>query len=367
MAIDRRSFVLGVAAFATGAVAADRSGADTRRAVIGATVKRRDGSYAAVLYDIDKGLLTSAALPARGHDLALNRRTGDVVAFARRPGTFAIAFNEDRSRAPAAFSTPPGRHFYGHGVFSRDGRRLYTSENDYTSAKGVIGIWSAPDYRRIGEWPSFGLGPHDLNLLSDDRTLVVANGGILTHPEHGRRSLNLATMAPSLAYIDRETGELREQHVLPKALHKLSIRHLEIGTRDTVVFGCQHKGPNSEQFGLIGLHRRGEKIDLMPSDPVVARALRNYVSSVGVNRDGTVAGVTSSRGGQVVFVDIVARKFIGLDALTDVSGIAADPRSSGFVLTSGYGRVQMADVRSKTQAELGVTDWAWDNHAMTCW
>ena len=86
--------------------------------------------------------------------------------------------------------------------------------------------------------------PHDIALLGDGRTLIIANGGIRTHPDSGSDELNLAEMQPSLLYVDTETGDLVEQQRLPPALHQLSIRHLAIAGNDTVVFGCQIAGRN---------------------------------------------------------------------------------------------------------------------------
>ena len=34
-----------------------------------------------------------------------------------------------------------GRHFFGHGVFSPDGKLLYATENDFEAARGVIGVY----------------------------------------------------------------------------------------------------------------------------------------------------------------------------------------------------------------------------------
>ena len=72
-----------------------------------------------------------------------NPVTGECVAFARRPGNFAIAFGLSRKRRAIAFAAPVGRHFYGHGVFAKDGRVLYTTENDIETGAGVIGVWDA--------------------------------------------------------------------------------------------------------------------------------------------------------------------------------------------------------------------------------
>jgi hypothetical protein len=38
-------------------------------------------------------------------------------------------------------------------------------------------------YKQIGEFEAHGMEPHDIALLSDGRTMVIANGGIRTHPD----------------------------------------------------------------------------------------------------------------------------------------------------------------------------------------
>lgn len=48
----------------------------------------------------------------------------------------------------------------------------------------VIGVWKTEaGYTRCDEFPSGGIGPHDLRLMPDSGTLVVANGALpLTLP-----------------------------------------------------------------------------------------------------------------------------------------------------------------------------------------
>ena len=75
--------------------------------------------------------------------------------FARRPGSFALAFDVQGRREPVLFTTPPNRHFYGHGVFSRDGRLLYATEHDNETRDGLLGVYGATQgYKRIGEMPT---------------------------------------------------------------------------------------------------------------------------------------------------------------------------------------------------------------------
>ena len=148
----------------------------------------------------------------------------------------------------------PGGIFTDTERFSRNGRLLYATENDYANRKGVVGVRDASaGYRPIGEFSSGGIGPHDIAMLPDGRTLVVANGGVATHPDFGRESLNLSIMTPSLAYIDVETGDLLERQELPSDMHRLSIRHLAVVENGSVVFGCQHKGARNVRPGLVGI------------------------------------------------------------------------------------------------------------------
>ncbi|MEM8975978.1 MAG: DUF1513 domain-containing protein, partial [Pseudomonadota bacterium] len=306
MVIDRRTFIGGLAtSLLPGTATADGS----VETLFASNIVERDGASAAVAYSSQRGLLHKQPLPGRGHDLTYNRTVGLLVAFARRPGNFAVAFDHKKDRPPQRFTTPKNRHFYGHGVFSADGRLLYTTENDFENAVGIVGVYDvAAGFKRIGEHRSYGVGPHDIAVLSDGRTLVVANGGIETHPDSGRRPLNIATMQSSLAYIDRETGDLLERYELAGDRQKLSIRHLDVAQNDTIVFGCQFKGPKWETVDLIGLHQRGRELEFLSGVPETNRALRQYVSSIAVDRAGEVAGVTSSRGQAVIYFDVGQRK-----------------------------------------------------------
>ena len=360
MVIDRRTFTAGLAASVLQPVTS-AIGNQRPETQFAANVVEPDGTSAAVAYSTKLGLLRKTPLPGRGHDLTYSRSAGLLVSFARRPGNFAVAFDY-RNRLPSqTFTSPANRHFYGHGVFSDDGRLLFTTENDFANAKGVIGIYDVEaGFKRVGEHSSFGIGPHDIALLSDGRTLVIANGGLETHPANGRQPMNIATMRSSLAYIDRETGDLLERHQLSRQRQKLSIRHLDVARGDTIVFGCQFKGPKWQATELIGFHKRGQELVFLPAGMPATRALRQYVSSISVDRKGEVAGVTSSRGQQVVYVDVHQKRVLGQSRFPDVSGVAASAQG-GFVLTGGHG-----DWRASAAAsvEPQTEQWSWDNHAI---
>lgn len=288
------------------------------------------------ILDGDGNVVRSIALPDRGHDVAADAAGRFAVAFARRPGTFAVAVNRTREAAPTAFAAPDGRHFFGHGAFSADGKLLYATENDYEAAAGMIGVYDATDgFRRCGEFPSFGMDPHELMLMPDGRTLVVANGGIETHPDFGRAKLNLSTMQPSIAFVDAATGALVEKHILSADLSRLSTRHMDIDASGAVWIGCQWEGAEAERPPLVVRVAKGDgHRTLMLPDAAQAR-LQNYVGSIAVNKAEGSLAVTSPHGNCAAIIDTATGNLTRLVEGADICGVAA--AGGGFLFSSGQG------------------------------
>jgi uncharacterized protein len=366
--LSRREFLAGaLAAGALPMVPTKLMAGGHAQALYAAARAEADGSFSAVLFTTE-GDAARMALPGRGHDLTFRPGTRECVVFARRPGRFAGVFSDDAGRAPVWFASSEGRHFDGHGVYSSNSQLLFSSENDYTGdeSRGVIGVRDAgAGYKQIGEFASAGMDPHDMALLSDGRTLVVANGGIEMDPETGRIPLNLASMEPSLAYIDSATGDVLECHLLDKSLHKLSIRHLAVTANDLVVFGCQYEGPAADFPPLLGFHRRGEQPMLVPAPGNVHRDLKNYIGSVAADASGTIIAASAPKGGLITFWDAENRRYLGEKRLADGCGIAGEESKGSFVLTSGTGQVvehMPLDGFSRTLTSSAWTGTSWDNH-----
>jgi hypothetical protein len=286
------------------------------------------------------------------------------VAFARRPGNFAIAFSLDKSEAVTAFTTPEDRHFYGHGIFSRDGRLLYATENDFETGRGMIGVYDATaGFRRIGEFPTYGVGPHDLTLLRNQNVLVIANGGLKEHPDigRGRRILNPGAIETSLAYVDPGNGELLERHILGKP-GVLSLRHIDVGRDDTIVIGAQVTGASQPDAALVYRHRRQQRLATIALSGDASGALSGYVSSVAVDKSGDVAAITSSRGNVGLMIDIATGRTLQTTSCTDISGVSPTDAVGAFLVTSGRGDV--LTIASEGPGRAARCPWEWDNHAV---
>lgn len=308
------------------------------------------GAYGVAVLDDQANIVSTHSLPDRGHGFAFDPQTRWLVAFARRPGNFAVALDRQQRSQPVAFHTPGDRHFYGHGAFSADGRLLYAAENAFETGDGVVGVYDATNgFARLGEFASHGVGPHEIVLMPDGKTLCVANGGIRTHPDQGREKLNLPTMAPSMALIETATGSLLSSHALPPRLHRLSLRHMAVDATGQVWIGGQYQGNVMDQVSVLA--RLSGDQGLVPVDLPgnVAATLGKYAGSVAIGADGTTLAVTSPKSGVVLKLDTRSGKVLDLSMKPGTCGVQACGQE--FISSSETGRFGTRD-----------HDVAWDNH-----
>ncbi|MBZ9705853.1 DUF1513 domain-containing protein [Mesorhizobium sp. B3-2-1] len=357
--IDRRDFLkVAGASFAAALTPSAWANTLAADAVFATAFVKRDGSFgAAVLSEAGK-VLHAIDLPDRGHDVTFDPVLKRSVVFARQPGTFAVVFDHTGRDAPLTIASITGRHFFGHGVFSPDGALLYATENDFDNAAGVVGVYDArAKFNRIGEFPTYGMGPHELLLLGDGRTIAVANGGIETHPDYGHAELNIATMKPSYVLVDRATGDLIEKHELPAALHQLSIRHMDIDQTGAVWFGCQYRGPGTDRPLLVGRAARGKALALLDMPQDVLSGFRNYIGSVAANPVAGTVAVSSPEGNSLVVIDAGSGGVVSSSALVEVCGVAPD--GAGFMATTGAGEIIEGGGATRSEP-----DYVWDNHML---
>lgn len=321
-----------------------------------ACARTPEGTFAAVILSDAGEMLSTIALPGRGHTAAVSPDKSHVIVFGRRPSEFMVAIDLETSKATAEIKSRTDRRFYGHGSFSADSKLLYASENAYEEASGVIGVYDPADgYKRIGEVPSGGIGPHQLILLRDGKTFAVANGGIETDPNFPRAKLNLATMISNLAYLDVATGKIVDCVEAPQDFHQLSLRHIAETADGAIWIGGQYEGPASDQAPLIAIHRRGQAaLEFAGTQPDNA-VLDNYIGSLVSSADHGEIALTSPRGGILQVWRAGDRKLLTQQSIADVCGIS--PAGSDFLASDGAGRLwRSSDLLSLEEG------WSWDNH-----
>ena len=296
-----------------------------------------DGSYWLLGLTEDGAETFRLPLPDRGHAAAAHPARPEAVAFARRPGTFAVVIDCAEGREVARLHSPKDRHFYGHGAFTPDGTLLFTTENAIVQGTGRLGVWDASDgYRRIGEVETGGAGPHEVRLMPDGRRLAVANGGIETDPTSGRAELNLATMVSTLAYVDAETGQVVDVLGLAPEYRLLSIRHLAASRDGILAAALQWQGSELDSPPLLAVHRAGhDRLELLAADERTQRHTRNYAGSVAITDDGRRAAYTAPRGNMMLIFDLTGAAAPEVVEAADICGVAA--AGAGFACSTGTG------------------------------
>jgi hypothetical protein len=304
-------------------------------------------------------------LPDRAHHVAAHPSEPLVAVVARRPGYYIDLVDYRKGELVSRIKPQPGRHFYGHAIFTSDGDALLVTEMDIETGQGRVTRYSVSGSGNmpITDFPSYGVGPHELLLTPDQSTVIVANGGILTD---GRDKLNIETMKPSLAYIDLASGQLLEQRFLDPEDHQLSIRHMDVNAAGTVILALQYQGDESDDKPLVAVHRRGEAIKLMSAPPAINREMAHYCGSARFDRSGHVAAVSAPRGDLITFWDIKEDRFLTSLTASDGCGLAATTEDGCFIASTGRGRCYalypLEDYREPLMLPPMLSDLAWDNH-----
>lgn len=368
MVISRRRF-LSQAALAVASTTVTSVSADEALSVsyASAFTDYSDQHYVG-LFSASAKLIRSYKVASRGHAGCFSKDGRFVVFFARRPGTWILVVALKTGKVFTETGTVSGRHFYGHGVFNKDQSLLFVSENDYDNARGVIGVYEvAQGFKRVREFDSYGVGPHELALLSDDKTLVVANGGIETHPDYGRIKLNITTMSPRLSYIDSSSGQELKSVFPPH--HQLSLRHLDVNDRDHVVVGAQFQGGGDKYLPLMFHHylyqRSNEALRVLKGQPEKElRQLNKYIASVSFSRDGQTIISTSPRGDRVSIwrLDSGWQRDV---MVGDVGGVTPMGLPNYVMLSSGNGQIFALSLSNYKATSLGQHKHRWDNHLLS--
>lgn len=167
-------------------------------------------------------IATQIPLPQRVHGLQAEPQ-GGFIAVAARPGRFLLrADSHGQTMLQHSLDSElPQRTLAGHITPSSDGQWLYTPETDSTTGQGWVSVREHTTLRKVAEWPTHGIDPHQC-LVDAQGALLLVNGGIPRDAEGKKR--NLDQMAPSLVRLDGQTGALQGRWRLNDS--RLSLRHM---------------------------------------------------------------------------------------------------------------------------------------------
>lgn len=307
--------------------------------------------------DLERHAVFGARISMRAHGCARDPRDPQrVVFFARRPGIAGFELRLDTHEARQIFTSEPGRHLAGHGVFSHDGQWLITPEHDYETPAGVLSVRDVRNFKVTAYIATHGLDPHEIAWLPNGR-LLVANGGILTHPRTFRRKLNIPTMDPSLCVLDLARNECVEQWRLPD--HLLSIRHLAIASSGGALAGLQYEGEPQNAPGVAAWYRPGSGLTLLRAPPTELPRFRAYVASVAISEPAGLAAAACPFGNGVACWALADQRYVGFQSIGEVYGLAR--ATNGAVLAS------LRDGSAYQVTGNSARHWSFDRSALIHW
>lgn len=364
--MNRRDFLLlGLASsvapvFAAKGYLPDVKSQQSKTALISAFSK--DEQHFIGKYDLATDRLSTLQIPFRAHDMLL-LGSDQVLSFGRRPINQCV-FSDLKTQQQTLIDAASQRHFYGHGCLDQTKKTLFTTENDYTKAQGRIGIRDAESFEQLGEFSSYGIGPHDIHLMPDNKTLVVANGGIQTHPDFGRRKLNLKSMQPSLVFIDIQSGKKVDEYRMEN--HLLSIRHLAVADDGQIGASMQYQGSLYKEIpNTLLAWFDGSRLNELTFSQERIKQCQGYIADLAIDPKNKILAATSPRGNNVSLWDIQEKSLLSLVELNESSGIVFDAEKCAFLVSNANGDIyQISQNQSKFLAtRLQVfPGMSWDNH-----
>ena len=363
MSITRRSFLAGsISVGVSGILTACHSAPERRGTLLSAFENARGEQFAGGV-SLETGEIFGAPISMRAHGCAIDPNDPTrALFFARRPGTVCFEVNLLTRQARPIFETPEGRHLSGHGVFCASGDLLYTPEHDYENAKGLIAVRDTRTFKILEQIDTRGIDPHELAWLPGRQRLLVANGGILTHPRSFRAKLNIPTMDPSLCVLDARSGECLEQWRLPD--HLLSIRHLSVASDGTAAVGLQYEGDRVSAPCAVGLYEPRKGVRLLSCSAQAREKFAGYVASVCLSEAedlitascpyGSGVACWSKRTGEFLSF-VTAAEVYGLSRLADGEVLASMRDGQAF-------SIDKAGLQSQFVKLVSAEPIRWDDH-----
>ncbi|GAA6153613.1 DUF1513 domain-containing protein [Pseudoteredinibacter isoporae] len=371
-AIDRRTFLLGSAGYSLAALmaCAPETGHQARLLSGFQSLGKQGRKYGVAAIDLNGRLRFSLTLPQRLHQIITlpashPGQSRECLAVARRPGTELYHIDVDRGQLLNTIRSPGNRHFFGHASCVEQGDYIVVPQNHLDEKASSIGIYDRKEaWALIDEIPLPTVGPHQLECLSDGKTLVVAMGGIHTHPESGRKKLNIDSMQSSLLYLDSGSGKVLDDFRPPDP--KLSLRHLAITSDDHVIVGAQYQGDGETIWPLAYSHKGESSLQALSASQEVWRLHQQYIGSVSVEvgvESARFAYLSSPRGGVVSRWDLHSGECIEHRDIRDACGVAFSNVQHGFFISNGAGQMLKSEQNTGQVKALAYQQGIiWDNH-----
>lgn len=368
MAMNRRQFIIGTTTvIGAGAVVGMASewltflSSNKKGIILGGGKGIMQGQtvpYLSML-DLDKGTPKPEffALKFMPHGLDFHPyKTNTVVIFEKKgPGACELNLITGRIRT---IKTSTDCHFYGHGVYSKDGTKIFATETVLATGEGLISVRDAKDLQIIGQFPTYGKNPHDCKLVDNGRVLAITNGGgNLTDSSQG-----------CVTYVDVVSQKLIDKFEMDDS--RFNTGHLDITQdKELVVVSAPRLGLPEDNLGAISVVDQEKHLHALEKPEHIVKRLQAETLSVCIHPEKKIFAATSPRGGFISFWNLLDATFIKSINLDSPRGVILTKDLNHFIISYGAeGSVALVDAKTLSlQNELDVTSAGFSGSHLYLW
>ena len=324
-----------------------------------------DGGFRVGRLDASLTETAGAPVPVRLHALSPRPDGREAVAVGRRPGDVSFVLDGEGRGVRTSFRASPGRRFSGHGAYADDGRSFLSAEIDAVTGEGFVVVRDVGGgYAVAGEFRSAGVGPHE--VISAGGLIAVANGAREPKSEPGIAALGTTRARSNVALVRPGSGAVETVAEVGPDFASLSLRHLAVTPEGGVLVAAQDTAAGAHDRPLVA-RLDGARLRWLDAGYAVNARIGGSVGSLAIDRSGRFLAASGPKGGVVVVYDLAVDDAVGVVAIPDCCGLAAEPEPGRFVASNGLGEVIRIAADEDGAAVVGrrISALRWDNHLAT--
>lgn len=224
------------------------------------------------------GETRQALLPAAAHDVEISP-DGSVGVLCGFEATDQVAFDPDTLDLTAiAPAFAKGWRGGGHAAYLKGSRSVVLSERaprqslrggNVETHYGRITIRDIDTLNIRGSYSTYGIDPHDIRLIENDRYLVIANYGSLPTSANNKLDIPRHVHEACVTIVDMENGRLVDKRITDR--RRSELRHLAAGGLDRIFAIQARLGSKADLARELGA-ADGEDITSEPGIAYMAAA-----------------------------------------------------------------------------------------------
>lgn len=325
MAVTRRAFLAGCTAL----LAMPLCGIPRLSAAAKVGRKLIAGSEKSVCaIDLDTRQVAQVSVTFKPHGYAQNpRQPAHIWAF-EKWGRGAAEIDFASGAVAQTFISPEDTQFFGHGLFSRDGKICFAVREDLTTGLGHCIGFDTTTYQEVMDIQATPGGLHECHLLDDDTFLVASNGAPVIF-KNGVMQPTPMVERSSLVHVDPGAGKVLDKKFI--ADDDQIIGHFVLSRAGAIIALSSQRRSAAVPHGAIYFgHLNQPALRRVVLPEALEAKLQGEMLSIAVDEARNLALVTNPGGSRVLFIDSQSGAYLG--ALENkINGVVFDEALAGFI------------------------------------